>query len=445
MFRKANVTWCWVCPLVAALLAALLWSTPVRAEFELELGTVIDANAANDEMLFVITLDGPGMLTVVARPPQGQELGQDITLSLFDSEGNQVHNSDSDLEGMLWNELFTIPVTEPGDYVIEVGSIGTPGMVRVGASFISMPGLQGPVGKELVLGVGQSDVVVGATNYTIDIPEGDDGYLSVFTRGESGDIALEIQARGGAVLDSVDSDMGGSLVNEAIFTQVEGGNRYTVRVRALQDNTAYSIYAHFIPESVLPEPGEMANTLIGTEMPSIALLSLDGEEINISENENRVVVIDFWATWCGPCREALPQLVEVQQFIADEGLPVSLYAVNVGEDQVLVEEFLAAEALDLPVLLDPEDMLSTPLQIEAFPTTIVLLDGKVHRVHVGGGEEYFDNLVDDILEAVATPLPEEPLVEPDVEVEAGAEVEVFEQTIETAPETETTSEPESNE
>lgn len=415
MDRKANFTWCWACPLVAALLAALFFSTPVFAEFELELGTVMEANAANDEMLFVINLEGPGMLTVVARPPAGQEGGQDLTLSLYDGEGNEVYTIDSDTDGLVYNELFTIPVTEPGEYVIEVGSIGTPGPVRVGASFISMPGLQGPVGKDLVLGVGQADVVVGYTNFSIQIPEGEDGYLSVFTRGESGDIALEVHARGGAVLANEDSDMG-TLANEAVFVQVEGGKQYSVRVRALQDNTAYSIYAHFIPESALPEPGDMTNALLNREFPNIGLVNLTGEEVNIRESEHRVVVVDFWASWCGPCREAMPQLVEVQQFIEDEGLPVSVYAVNVGEDQVTIEDFLASESLELPVLMDPNDTLSTPLSIEAIPTTLVLLDGKVHRVHEGLSESYFDDLVDDILEAVAAP-PAEALVEPDLDID----------------------------
>ncbi len=416
MDRKANMTWCWACPLVAALLAALFFSTPVFAEFELEMGTVIEANAANDEMLFVVNLEGPGMLTVVARPPAGQEGGQDLTLSLFDSEGNEVYTVDSDTDGLVYNEQFTIPVTEAGEYVVEVGSIGTPGPVRVGASFISMPGLQGPVGLDLVLGVGQAGVVVGYSNYSIQIPEGEDGYLSVFTRGETGDIALEVHARGGMVLANEDSDMG-TLVNEAVFTQVEGGKQYTVRVRALQDSTAYSIYAHFIPESALPQPGDITNAMTNMEFPSVALLNLDGEEVNIRECENRVVIVDFWASWCGPCREALPQLVEVQQFIAEEGLPVSVFAVNVGEDQVTIEDFLAAEALELPVLMDQEELLSTPLSIEAIPTTLVIVDGKVYRIHEGLSETYFDDLVDNILEAVALP-PAEELVEPGVEIDA---------------------------
>lgn len=416
MYRKANWTWCWACPFLAALLVALLASTPAFAEFDLELGQVVEADARNDEMLFVINLDGPGLLTVFARPPQGQEGGQDLTLGLFDSEGSEINYVDSDTDGMLWNEMFTIQVYAGGEYVIEVGSIGTPGPVRVGASFISVPDLEGPVGKVLELGVGIADVVVGYNNYSIQIPPGDDGYLTVFTRGENGDIALEVHGRNGNVIANEDSDMG-TLVNEAIFAPVEGGQEYTVRVRALQDNTAYSIYAHFIPQSALPEPGDVTNALIGTPFPNASLVSLDGSEVNISQCENRVVVVDFWASWCGPCREALPQLAEVQQFVLDEELPVSIYAVNVGEDQVTVQDFLEAEALELPVVLDQQDVLSTPLRVDAIPTTMILLDGAVHRVHVGATADYFDDIVDDILEALEAP----PQVETTIDAVPAAE------------------------
>ena len=68
---------------------------------------------------------------------------------------------------------------------------------------------------------------------------------------------------------------------------------------------------------------------VGETAPTFTLATLNGEEISLADLKGQIVVLDFWATWCGPCRKGLPEVQKVVDWIAAEKLPVKVFAVDV--------------------------------------------------------------------------------------------------------------------
>jgi thiol-disulfide isomerase/thioredoxin len=111
-----------------------------------------------------------------------------------------------------------------------------------------------------------------------------------------------------------------------------------------------------------------------------------GAPWTLAEDRGSVVFLDFWATWCDPCREALPLYADLAREYGPKGLKV--YAVSVDGDPAAIGPFLADAGVDLPVLLDPEGQLAeSALRVRTMPTAF-LIDraGVVRAVHEGYDE-----------------------------------------------------------
>ena len=94
------------------------------------------------------------------------------------------------------------------------------------------------------------------------------------------------------------------------------------------------------------------------------------------------MILDFWATWCGPCVRALPIVSEVAAAYKDKG--VVFYAVNEQEESDAVKKFLAAKKLDIAVAMDAEGEAAKLYKVNGIPQTVIIgKDGKVAVVHVG--------------------------------------------------------------
>ncbi len=119
--------------------------------------------------------------------------------------------------------------------------------------------------------------------------------------------------------------------------------------------------------------------------PQLNLPDIDGNDHDIATDDAdaQVIVLDFWATWCGPCVAALPELQEVYDWAKDNGKPVAFYAVNQGETVDEVKQFWQEQNLTIPVLMDENFAAAQAYQVNGIPQTVIIAGGKVQQVHVG--------------------------------------------------------------
>lgn len=135
-------------------------------------------------------------------------------------------------------------------------------------------------------------------------------------------------------------------------------------------------------EPLISKSGASVSPLVGQEVPAIALPLLDAGELDLAKQRGRVVVLDFWASWCGPCIRSLPDLArELARFPADK---VAFIAVNQGESAEAARQFLLARKLQLRVALDPRQKAGALLGASAIPHTIVIdAEGKIAWIKTG--------------------------------------------------------------
>ena len=116
-------------------------------------------------------------------------------------------------------------------------------------------------------------------------------------------------------------------------------------------------------------------------MPTFDVQDLQGQRWNAERLKGRAVVLNFWATWCPPCKEELPSLQTLHQLGGGDPL---VLAVNVRETASHVRRYLAATGMDFPVVLDPQAELAKRFGVTAFPTTLLIApDGRIHWRVVG--------------------------------------------------------------
>ena len=129
--------------------------------------------------------------------------------------------------------------------------------------------------------------------------------------------------------------------------------------------------------------GDAPSPLIGKPAPTFKIPQFDGGEFDLSAfRDKNVVILDFWATWCGPCRQAMPQLLEVAAAYKDKG--VIFCAMNEDEDKDTIQKFLTAQKLQPQVALDAGGKVGTLYGVDAIPQTVIVgKDGIVKVVHIG--------------------------------------------------------------
>lgn len=136
--------------------------------------------------------------------------------------------------------------------------------------------------------------------------------------------------------------------------------------------------------------------LVGKAAPEFEIDVLGGEAFKLQDViGKKVVMLDFWATWCGPCVAALPQISAAAEELKEKD--VIFYAVNLNETPEDVKAFLEEQKLDVPVLLDVEGEVGKLYKAAAIPQTVLIgKDGRVQVVHVGFGGDAKQQLIDEV-------------------------------------------------
>lgn len=122
------------------------------------------------------------------------------------------------------------------------------------------------------------------------------------------------------------------------------------------------------------------------ETPSISFTDIDGESFTLDDFSGSVVFMNFWASWCPPCRAEMPSMARLNSEL--QNLDFEMIAINVGEAESLVTAFVEEYEVDVPVYFDPMGEAAGTFGISALPTTIILDRKGNVRAAISGGLEW---------------------------------------------------------
>jgi peroxiredoxin len=128
--------------------------------------------------------------------------------------------------------------------------------------------------------------------------------------------------------------------------------------------------------------GRLSAAALSGPAPDFTLKSNGGDNIKLSELRGQVVMINFWASWCGPCRQEMPLLDQLYQRYQPMGF--TLLGVNVEEDSSAANKVLKEIPVTFPILYDTRNKVSENYQVKAMPSTVLIdRDGKMRFLHKG--------------------------------------------------------------
>lgn len=154
----------------------------------------------------------------------------------------------------------------------------------------------------------------------------------------------------------------------------------------------------------------LESVLVGKPAPDFELDLLDGAKFHLADHQHKVLVLDFWASWCGPCLQVMPQIDRVVQEFTDQH--VELVTINLQETPDQIKTAVERLQLHRPIALDRDGLVAEKYGVTAIPQTVVIdADGKVARLFVGGSAR-FDEQLRGALNSVLNPaLPVKPTSE----------------------------------
>ena len=116
--------------------------------------------------------------------------------------------------------------------------------------------------------------------------------------------------------------------------------------------------------------------------PDFTLKTLEGEEMTLTSLKGKVVLLDFWATWCAPCRESIPHLVNLHKNYGEKGLVILGMSADKGDGDV-VRRFVKSMDIPYPIMITPEEVLRS-YGVTALPTTVFIdREGKIREKMIG--------------------------------------------------------------
>jgi peroxiredoxin len=126
--------------------------------------------------------------------------------------------------------------------------------------------------------------------------------------------------------------------------------------------------------------------LVGKPAPDFDIKRLDGTPCQLSDFEGKILILDFWASWCGPCIRSMPQWIEISRQYVDAGVEVVF--INLEEDEERIRRFLEKMELNPTVAMDSEGSVSKQYAVQAIPQTVIIdREGVITEILVGASEE----------------------------------------------------------
>ena len=135
-------------------------------------------------------------------------------------------------------------------------------------------------------------------------------------------------------------------------------------------------------------PGPLIPLADQAPAPDFALTDVDGRTWRLDDYRGRVLIINFWATWCPPCRAEMPSMQRVQARLARDG--IALVAISVGDDARAIRAFLAEVPVTFPLPMDPDSRIAQRYPMIGLPTTFVV-DRAGRLVYSLTGQQEWDD------------------------------------------------------
>ena len=131
--------------------------------------------------------------------------------------------------------------------------------------------------------------------------------------------------------------------------------------------------------------------------PDFSLTDLDGRKLNLADYKGKVVLLDFWATWCGPCRTEIPHFVEMQNKYGPDGFQV--IGISMDDDAKPVREFYQQYKLNYPVAVGDDKLADRYGGVLGLPVNFIIdREGRIYAKHLGATDvSVFDQEVQDLL------------------------------------------------
>jgi peroxiredoxin len=133
--------------------------------------------------------------------------------------------------------------------------------------------------------------------------------------------------------------------------------------------------------------------------PDFTLKTTKGDNVRLSEHKGEVILLNFWASWCGPCRQEMPLLGQLHERYSKLGF--SVVGVNVDKDSSLANKLLKDIPVSFPVLLDNTGTVSASYNVSAMPTTVLIdRDGNMRYLHKGyqpGYEQTYEQQIKQLI------------------------------------------------
>ncbi|MFO7982245.1 MAG: TlpA disulfide reductase family protein [Desulfuromonadales bacterium] len=128
--------------------------------------------------------------------------------------------------------------------------------------------------------------------------------------------------------------------------------------------------------------GGSAGAEVGSMAPDFTLTDMHGENVSLSDYRGKVVFLNFWATWCPPCREEMPSMERLHESMG--GKDFVILAVNVEKDKKAVENFLRGTPYSFKILLDPEGQAQSAYRVYRYPESYLIdKDGRIIEHYLG--------------------------------------------------------------